>query len=294
MPAATSTLPATRSTATPSRSAGLPRRSCSAQSPPGVMEQESEYLAALESAATYRIEGDLLEMRTAADQIAVMMTRKTAVDLPEPPPLPTAPWARVTAPQGVTIHAGPGVDYPVIGFARDGDEGEIVGRDADWRWWAVSLPSAPDGVGWVSADLVLAMNVENVPVIEAPPPPVVPTRRAANGRTTVYSNTCSRHPRRRQHRSRHLLRRQRPYHHPRRRPRRRSRSGPTGRTSSRASALRSAGRWNMYRRCGSIPRVSDTIVSPAPARVVSKSAQLPRRPTRCASCWATVRRPSVR
>ncbi len=146
------------------------------EEPPGVMEQESEYLAALQSAATYRIEGDMLEMRTAADQIAVMMTRKSAVDLPEPPSLPTAPWARVTAPQGVNIHAGPGVDYPVIGFARDGDEGEIVGRDADWRWWAVSLPSAPDGVGWVSADLVLAMNVENIPVIEAPPPDVVPTR----------------------------------------------------------------------------------------------------------------------
>lgn len=117
----------------------------------------------------------MLEMRTAADQIAVMMTRKTAVDLPEPPSLPTTPWARVTAPQGVNIHAGPGVDYPVIGFARDGDEGEIAGRDANWRWWAVSLPSAPDGVGWVSADDVLAMSVENVPVIEAPPPDVAPT-----------------------------------------------------------------------------------------------------------------------
>ncbi len=145
------------------------------EEPPGVMEQESAYLAALQSAATYRIEGDMLEMRSAADQIAVMMIRKTAVDLPEPPPLPTAPWARVTAPQGVNLHAGPGVDYPVIGFAGDGDEGEIAGRDADWRWWAVSLPDAPAGIGWVSADLVLAMNVENVPVIESPPPPVVPT-----------------------------------------------------------------------------------------------------------------------
>jgi len=140
--------------------------------PPGVMEQESEYLAALQSAATYRIEGDQLEMRTAADQIAVMMTRRTAVDLPEPAPLPTTPWARVTAVQGASIHAGPGADYPLIGFARTGDEGVIVGRDADWRWWAVSLPSAPDGVGWVSADDVLAMNVENVPILQAPPPSV--------------------------------------------------------------------------------------------------------------------------
>ena len=144
--------------------------------PPGVMEQESAYLAALQSAATYRIEGDMLEMRTAADQIAVMMNRKAVVDLAGPPPLPTAPWARVTAPQGVNIHAGPGVDYPVIGFAHDGDEGEIAGRDADWRWWAVSLPSAPDGVGWVPADLVLAMNVGDVSVIEAPPPAAAPAQ----------------------------------------------------------------------------------------------------------------------
>jgi heat shock protein HslJ len=140
--------------------------------PPGVMEQESEYLAALQSAATYRIEGDQLEMRTAADQIAVMMTRRIAVDLPEPTPLPTTPWARVTAPQGTSIHTGPGVDYPLIGFARTGDEGVIVGRDADWRWWAVTVPSAPDGVGWVSADDVIAMNVGDVPVLTAPPPSV--------------------------------------------------------------------------------------------------------------------------
>jgi heat shock protein HslJ len=37
-------------------------------------------------------------------------------------------------------------------------------------------------MGWISADLVLAMNVENVPVIEAPPPPVAPTSGTANGR----------------------------------------------------------------------------------------------------------------
>ena len=34
------------------------------------------YLAALESAATYTISGDQLEMRTADDQIAVVMTRQ--------------------------------------------------------------------------------------------------------------------------------------------------------------------------------------------------------------------------
>jgi heat shock protein HslJ len=49
------------------------RKSCS--TPEGVMQQESAYLAALESAATYSIQGSTLEFRTAGDVIAVTLTR---------------------------------------------------------------------------------------------------------------------------------------------------------------------------------------------------------------------------
>jgi heat shock protein HslJ len=41
--------------------------------PEGIMEQEQEYLAALATAATYRIQGNTLEMRTADDALAVIM-----------------------------------------------------------------------------------------------------------------------------------------------------------------------------------------------------------------------------
>ena len=44
------------------------RKMCS--EPAGVMDQELQYLQALESAATYRIDGNTLEMRTAEDAIA--------------------------------------------------------------------------------------------------------------------------------------------------------------------------------------------------------------------------------
>ena len=47
------------------------RRACAGE---GVMEQEAEFLAALESAATYTISGSRLEMRTADDALAVVMT----------------------------------------------------------------------------------------------------------------------------------------------------------------------------------------------------------------------------
>jgi heat shock protein HslJ len=71
----------------------------------------------------------------------------------------------------LNIRSGPGTNFPVIGAARTGDQGEIVGRSADGRWWAVSIPSAPGGIGWVSSDFVLATNAESVPVIASPPTP---------------------------------------------------------------------------------------------------------------------------
>jgi heat shock protein HslJ len=142
--------------------------------PPGVMEQESQYLAALAGAATYDLLGNQLYLRTADDQLAVVMTRILAIDLPEP--APAAPTGRVTAPQGLNIRSGPGINFPVIGFARFGDEGELVGRSADSRWWAAAVASVPGGVGWASADFVIATNAEDVPVLEvAPPVIVVPT-----------------------------------------------------------------------------------------------------------------------
>jgi heat shock protein HslJ len=49
------------------------RKFCGA--PAGVMEQESAYLAALASAATYSIQGTTLEFRTASGAIAVSLAR---------------------------------------------------------------------------------------------------------------------------------------------------------------------------------------------------------------------------
>jgi heat shock protein HslJ len=50
------------------------RKACG--DPAGVMEQETQYLAALESAATYRIEGTVLELRTKDSALAVDYRKK--------------------------------------------------------------------------------------------------------------------------------------------------------------------------------------------------------------------------
>jgi heat shock protein HslJ len=148
---------------------GATRRTCT--TPSGVMEQEAEFFAALESAATYSIDGDFIELRNADDAIAVQMVRELVLEIPEP--APTVPTGRVTAPNGVNVRSGPGTNFPVLGVAPFGAEGEIIGRSADGRWWVVAVPSAPGGSGWVSADFVAASNAEDVPVIASPPPPIV-------------------------------------------------------------------------------------------------------------------------
>jgi heat shock protein HslJ len=51
--------------------------------PEGIMDQESAFLAALESAATYRIQGDKLEMRTADGALALQFTAVSEAMLTE-------------------------------------------------------------------------------------------------------------------------------------------------------------------------------------------------------------------
>jgi uncharacterized protein YraI len=88
-----------------------------------------------------------------------------------PPPAEVPPAGenepKVTAVDVVYVRSGPGTEYPSYGLASLGKTGKVVGKSADGGWWAVELPTtvAPDGMGWVSADWVVAENVENVPVI---------------------------------------------------------------------------------------------------------------------------------
>ncbi len=170
-----------------------PRRHAArcARPPAGVMQQEAEFLAALESAATYTVEGNFLEMRDADDAIAVHMTRVLEVVVPTPEPTPGIPTGRSTAPNGLNVRSGPGTNFPVLATVRYGTEGEIIGRSADGRWWVVRMPSAPGGSGWVSADFVAVSNAADVPIIASPPPPVIVVPTPAPTPTRVPAPTAT-------------------------------------------------------------------------------------------------------
>jgi heat shock protein HslJ/uncharacterized protein YraI len=207
---------------------GSTRKFC--ETPEGVMEQEGQYLLALQSAATFRIEGNELWLRTAGDAIALIATRAEVVDLPEP--APQTPTGRVSGASALNIRSGPGTNFPVIGVAREGDQGTIVGRSEDGVWWAFDAPQVQGGVAWASAQFVAATNADSVPVIAAPPPPAPSRRACRRPRGPRRQRLCRRLPR------------------PSRRPKRRSTSGPTGRRSTRASASPCPGTSAMCRRCG--------------------------------------------
>ncbi len=89
-----------------------------------------------------------------------------------PPPDTNQAYGRVIAPIGVNVRTGPGPNYPIIGVAPYGAEGEIIGVSPDGSWWVSPVNGAPNNQGWVSADYVEAFNTENVPVVQ---PPALPT-----------------------------------------------------------------------------------------------------------------------
>jgi hypothetical protein len=72
----------------------------------------------------------------------------------------------------INVRAGPGTQYNQVGQLAQGNPVEIVGQAdvGQGTWWQIPFASAPDGLGWVSADpsLVTASNGDSVPIVNAP------------------------------------------------------------------------------------------------------------------------------
>jgi uncharacterized protein YraI len=108
-------------------------------------------------------------------------TATTAPSGPTPnPSIPVAvvPTADPSGPSAIanyntTIYSGPGTDYVVYGAFVGSQTAVVVGKSEDSQWWAINVPVAPNGSGWVSAPSVTVRNADNVSVL--PTPPVPPT-----------------------------------------------------------------------------------------------------------------------
>jgi uncharacterized protein YraI len=79
----------------------------------------------------------------------------------------------VTAAYNTAIFGGPGTNYVVYGAFLGSATAVAVGISTDSLWYAISVPVAPGGNGWVSATYVLPQDIGGLPVL--PSPPVPPT-----------------------------------------------------------------------------------------------------------------------
>src|SRR5205823_4670434 len=67
------------------------------------------------------------------------------------------------------VHTAAGLSSPKVGVLSRGERAEVIGRTADSVWLEIRYPAAPNGVGWVSADLMtLATSGATIPVVTSP------------------------------------------------------------------------------------------------------------------------------
>jgi len=102
---------------------------------------------------------------------------------PGPTPDPNIPVAVVptAVPEGpsaianynTAIYSGPGESYIVYAALLGGQTTTVEGKSEDGLWWAISVPVAVNGIGWVNGGWVTVSNADGVPVL--PTPPVPPT-----------------------------------------------------------------------------------------------------------------------
>jgi len=86
-----------------------------------------------------------------------------------PPGDPTKPM--VEAGYNTSIRGGPGTNYVVYGAFLGGSTAIATGISQDGKWYVISVPVAPGGMGWVDGAYLLKYNTSGLPTVVAPPVP---------------------------------------------------------------------------------------------------------------------------
>jgi uncharacterized protein YraI len=151
---------------------------------PAATPAPTQDTAAIQTQAAQTVVADLTQNAPAPTVAPTSTTAPTEAVPPGPTPDPNIPVAVVPTPApgepsavanfNTTIYSGPGIDYVVYASFLGGRTARVVGISEDGLWWAISIPVAPDGTGWVSGGWVTVANADSVPVLPTPPlPPTV-------------------------------------------------------------------------------------------------------------------------
>lgn len=132
--------------------------------------------------------GDDVEATAVAEQAATATgqaeaTAAAAVNIPTAPLAPTDTPTPIPpgTPQAVAVtelevRAGPGDDYPLLGYLPGGATVEITSRDKEGTWWQIKTSLTASGVGWIRAgeEFSTSTDTVSVPIALAPPTPTLP------------------------------------------------------------------------------------------------------------------------
>lgn len=139
--------------------------------------------AMIQTQAAQTVVAEITQTASVSGEEVAVTEPVTQAPPPGPTPDPNIPIAVVPTPApeepaavanyNTTINSGPGTNYVVYSTLLGGQTAKVVGKSEDGLWWAVSVPVAPTGSGWVDAAWVTASNADGVPVL--PTPPVPPT-----------------------------------------------------------------------------------------------------------------------
>lgn len=86
---------------------------------------------------------------------------------PAPPTaVPTsAPISGLTSAR-VNVRSGPDADSESLGILQTASQVEVIGRDGNAQWLAITFPQSPNGIGWVTAQFVeLTGDVERLSIL---------------------------------------------------------------------------------------------------------------------------------
>lgn len=86
------------------------------------------------------------------------------------PPTPT-PFPQVRVRQAMNVRTGPDITYGLLGAANAGAVYPVTGANPQYTWWQISYLGQS---GWVYADLVEAVAVEDVLIVGDIPPSPTP------------------------------------------------------------------------------------------------------------------------
>jgi uncharacterized protein YraI len=139
-------------------------------------------VALIQTEAAQTVVADLTQSAPPATEVPPPTAAPTeAAPPPGPTPDPNIPVAVVPTPApgepaaianyNTTIYSGPGTAYVVYATFLGGQTAKVVGKSEDGLWWAISVPVAPTGSGWVDAGWVTVSNVDSIAVLPTPPVP---------------------------------------------------------------------------------------------------------------------------